>query len=171
LFRDTCCDILMILLYICVTWSCRIYDCSIYVLINRVWQAVSLVTNRPKEWTYLPPLVFGFSCYLIRRVGIRVAGQPGVRSCSRSTDVRPAHLMCVWSCSRLWWLWSTSRNERQTVARNHHWMFQACELGLPLQGWNSIQESSVSCGDWDCLIPLPYRVTRATWWLSNVMFG
>jgi hypothetical protein len=27
-----CCDILMILLYICVTWSWRIYDCSIYVL-------------------------------------------------------------------------------------------------------------------------------------------
>jgi hypothetical protein len=38
LFRDTCCDILMILLYICVTWSWRIYDCSVYVLINRVWQ-------------------------------------------------------------------------------------------------------------------------------------
>jgi hypothetical protein len=38
LFRDTCCDILMILLYICVTWSWRIYDCSIYVLINRLWQ-------------------------------------------------------------------------------------------------------------------------------------
>jgi hypothetical protein len=37
LFRDTCCDILMILLYICVTWSWRIYDCSVYVLINRVW--------------------------------------------------------------------------------------------------------------------------------------
>jgi hypothetical protein len=39
LFQDTCCDILMILLYICVTWSWRIYDCSIYVLINRVWHA------------------------------------------------------------------------------------------------------------------------------------
>jgi hypothetical protein len=24
-----------------------------------------------------------------------------------------------------------SRNERQTVARNNRWMFQACELGLP----------------------------------------
>jgi hypothetical protein len=29
--RDMCYDILMILLYICVTWSWRIYDCSIYV--------------------------------------------------------------------------------------------------------------------------------------------
>jgi hypothetical protein len=38
LFRDMCCDILMILLYICVTWSWRIYDCSICAFINRVWQ-------------------------------------------------------------------------------------------------------------------------------------
>jgi hypothetical protein len=29
------------LLYICVTWSWRIYDCSIYVLINRVWHAAT----------------------------------------------------------------------------------------------------------------------------------
>jgi hypothetical protein len=34
LFRD----MLMILFYICVTWSWRIYDCSVYVLVNRVWQ-------------------------------------------------------------------------------------------------------------------------------------
>jgi hypothetical protein len=83
---------------------------------HEIWQAVSLVTNRPEEWTYLSPLVFGFSCYSLRRVGIRVVGKPGVRSCIRSTDVRPAHWMCVWSCSRLWWIWSMSRNERQTVA-------------------------------------------------------
>jgi hypothetical protein len=37
LFRDMCCDILIILLYICVTWSWRIYDCSVYVIVNRVW--------------------------------------------------------------------------------------------------------------------------------------
>jgi hypothetical protein len=43
-------------------------------------------------------------------------GQPGVRSCSHATDVRPAHWMCIWSCSRLCWTWSTSQNERQMVA-------------------------------------------------------
>jgi hypothetical protein len=58
----------------------------------------------------------------------------GVRSCSRATDVYPAH-WCVYgptvACGgpdprvgmkgkRLLW--------------NDHWMFQACELGLPLQG-------------------------------------
>jgi hypothetical protein len=36
-------------------------------------------------------------------VGVRFAQRTGVRSCSRATGVRPAHLMCVWSYSRLWW--------------------------------------------------------------------
>jgi hypothetical protein len=36
--------------------------------------------------------------------------------CSCAIDVRPALWKCVWSCSRLSWIWSTSRNERQTVA-------------------------------------------------------
>jgi hypothetical protein len=27
------------------------------------------------------------------------------------------------------------------LLRNNRWMFQTCELSLPLQGWNSIQES------------------------------
>jgi hypothetical protein len=77
---------------------------------------VSLVTNRPEECTYLPPLAFGFSGYSLWHVGIRVARQPGIRSYSSAVDVRPAHWLCVWSCSRLWWIWSTSWNERQTVA-------------------------------------------------------
>jgi hypothetical protein len=62
----------------------------------RNMEAVSLVTNRPEEWTYLPPLVFGSSGYLIRSVGICVAGQPGVWSCSRATDLHPAHIGCVY---------------------------------------------------------------------------
>jgi hypothetical protein len=57
-----------------------------------------------------------FYVYTHRRVGIRVARQPEVWSCSRATDIRPAYWMCVWSCSRLWWHCSTIRNERQTVA-------------------------------------------------------
>jgi hypothetical protein len=27
---------------------------------REIWKAVSLVTNQPEEWTYLPPLVFWF---------------------------------------------------------------------------------------------------------------
>jgi hypothetical protein len=33
------------------------------------------------------------------------------------------------------------------LLRNDHWMFQACELGLPLQGLKFDSESSVSRGD------------------------
>jgi hypothetical protein len=63
-------------------------------------------SNQSARGVDIPPTtpILVFSCYSIRRVGIRVAGQPGVRPCSRSTGVRPAHWMCVWSCSRLWWI-------------------------------------------------------------------
>jgi hypothetical protein len=62
LFRDTCCDILMILLYICVTWSWRIYDCSIYVLINRVCQVWQ---NQPKLYRlkYASPFLRAPTCF------------------------------------------------------------------------------------------------------------
>jgi hypothetical protein len=50
LFRDMCCDILIILLHICVTWSWRIYDCSVYVFINRVWHRLSAVPTK-HHWT------------------------------------------------------------------------------------------------------------------------
>jgi hypothetical protein len=33
------------------------------------------------------------------------------------------------------------------LLRNDHWMFQVCELGLPLQGLKFDSESSVSHGD------------------------
>jgi hypothetical protein len=73
-----------------------------------------------------------------RRAGVRSAQRTGVRSCSRATDVRPAHL-CAYgptvACGGpdpqvgmkgKWLLW------------NDHWMFQACELGLPLQGYETL---------------------------------
>jgi hypothetical protein len=107
---------------------------------REIWEAVSLVTNRPSKWTYLPPLGFGFSGYSFRRVGIRVAGQPGVRSCSRATNVRPAHWMCVWSYSHLWWIWSTSRNERQTVASEQSLDIPSVWVRFSLARlWNLIQ--------------------------------
>jgi hypothetical protein len=100
---------------------------------REIWQAVSLVTNQPEEWTYLPPLVIWFfahapmcgstfrsGCEYVlqsRRLEAYVSHRrTGVWSCSRATDIRPAHWMCIWSYSHLWWIWSTSRNERQTVA-------------------------------------------------------
>jgi hypothetical protein len=72
---------------------------------------------------------------LIRRAGIRVAGQPGVWSCSRATDILPAHIGCAYgpavACGG-----SDPRvgMKGKRLLRNNRWMFQACELGLPLQG-------------------------------------
>jgi hypothetical protein len=68
-------------------------------------------------------------------VGIRVAGQSEVWSCSRATDIRPAHIGCAYgpavACGG-----SDPRvgMKGKRLLRNNHWMFQACELGLPLQG-------------------------------------
>jgi hypothetical protein len=98
-------------------------------------KAVSLVTNRPGKWTYLPPHVFGSSGYLIRRVGIRVAGQPGIWSYSHATDIRPAHIGCAYgpavTCGG-----PVPRPgmSGKRLLQNYRWIFQACELGLPLQG-------------------------------------
>jgi hypothetical protein len=51
------------------------------------------------------------------------------------------------------------------LLRNYRWMFQACELGLHCKV-KFDSESSASHDDWDYLIPLSHRVTRATiWWI------
>jgi hypothetical protein len=54
-----CCDILMILLYICVTWSWRIYDCSIYVLYKSgvTVRAVGLIPRIEELWSNLKRLI------------------------------------------------------------------------------------------------------------------
>jgi hypothetical protein len=104
--------------------------------------------------------------YTHRCVGIRVAEQPGVWSCSRATDIRPAHWMWVWFCSLLWWHCSTTRNERQMVASERPIGVPSVWVRFTLQGLKFDSESSISRGDWDCLILLPHRVTRATlWWV------
>jgi hypothetical protein len=100
---------------------------------HEIWKAVSLVTNRPEKWTYLPPLVIWF--FLThRRAGVRSAQRTGVQSCSRATDVYPAH-WCVYGPT----VTCGGPDPRvgmkgKRLLRNDHWMFQACELGLPLQG-------------------------------------
>jgi hypothetical protein len=91
-------------------------------------------SNQSARRVDIPPTTRNLVFLMHRHAGVRSTQRIGVRSCSRATDVCPAHWMCVWSYSRLWWPFSTSRYERQTVARNDHLMFQACELGLPLQG-------------------------------------
>jgi hypothetical protein len=74
-------------------------------------------SNQSARRVDIPPTTRNLVFLMHRHAGVRSTQRIGVRSCSRATDVCPA-----------------SRNERQTVARNDHLMFQACELGLPLQG-------------------------------------
>jgi hypothetical protein len=57
-----------------------------------------------------------FYVYTHRHVEVRSTEQTGIRPYSRAVDVCPAHWMCVWSCSRLWWHRSTTRNESQMVS-------------------------------------------------------
>jgi hypothetical protein len=101
-----------------------------------------------------------------QRVGVHSAEQTGIWSYSHAVDVCPAHWMCVWSCSRLWWHCSTTRNERQMVALERPVGVPSMWVRFILQGLKFDSESSVSHGDWDCLILLPDRVTRAIlWWV------
>jgi hypothetical protein len=101
-----------------------------------------------------------------RRVGVRSAEQTGIRSYSSAVDVYPAHRMCVWSCSRLWWHCSTTWNERQTVASEWPFGVPSVWVRFTLQGLKFDSELSFSRGDWDCLILLPHRVTSAIlWWV------
>jgi hypothetical protein len=112
-----------------------------------------------------------FYVYTHRHVGVRSAEQTGVRSYSRAVDVCPAHWMCVWSCSRLWWHYSMTRNERQTVVSEWPVSVLSVWVRFTLQGLKFDSESSISRGDWDCLTLLPHRVTRAILWWVILMYA
>jgi hypothetical protein len=103
---------------------------------REIWKAVSLVTNRPKEWTYVPPLVIWFFTRTDMRQYVPRSGQEYGHVVTLHTYV--LHIGCAYgptvACGgpdprvgikgkRLLW--------------NDHWIFQACELGLPLQGYET----------------------------------
>jgi hypothetical protein len=97
-------------------------------------------------------------------------GQPGLRTCSRATGVRPAHIECAYGPAVACGgpdPWPGMRGKR--LLRDDLWMFQACVLGLPCKV-EFDSESSASHEDWDCLSLLPHGVTRAIIWLSKMMF-
>jgi hypothetical protein len=73
-------------------------------------------SNQSARGVDIPPTTRNLVFLTHRRAEVRSAQRTGVRSCSRATDICPAHLVCVRSYNRLWWPCSTSRNERQTVA-------------------------------------------------------
>jgi hypothetical protein len=112
-----------------------------------------------------------FYVYMHRHVGVHSAEQMGIWPYSHAVDVCPAHWMFVWSCSHLWWLCSMTRNETQTVASEQPVGVPSVWVRFTLQGFKFDSESSVSRGDWDCLILLPHRVTREIFWWEILRYA
>jgi hypothetical protein len=131
-----------------------------------LWNMVSGKPSNQSAWQVdsSPTTRLLIYVYTHRCVGVRSAEQTGIRSYSRAIDVCPAYWMCVWSCSRLWWHCSTTRNERQTIASEWPIGIPSMWVRFTLQGLKFDSESSISRGDWDCLILLPHRVTREILW-------
>jgi hypothetical protein len=100
---------------------------------REIRKAVSLVTNRPEEWTYLPPLVIWFFSRTDMREYVPHSGQEYGHVVALQTYV--LHNWCAYgptvACGG-----PTPRvgMKGKWLLRNDRWMFQACELGLPLQG-------------------------------------
>jgi hypothetical protein len=113
---------------------------------REIWKAVSLVTNRSEEWTYLPPLIFLFFTRTDVREYIPRSGQDYGHVVALQTYV--LHIGCAYvptvACGG-----PVPRvgMKGKRLLRNDHWMFQAYELGLPRKVWKFDSESSVSRGD------------------------
>jgi hypothetical protein len=103
---------------------------------REIWQAVSLITNRPEEWTYLPPLVIWFFTRTDVREYVPRSGQEYGHVVMLQTYV--LHIGCAYGAT----VACGGPDPRvgmngKRLLRNDPWMFQACELGLPLQGYET----------------------------------
>jgi hypothetical protein len=96
---------------------------------REIWKAVSLVTNWPEEWTYLPPLVIWFFTRTDVREYVLRSGQEYGHVVVLQTYV--PHIGCAYGPD------PRVGMKGKRLLRNDHWMFQACELGLPLQGYET----------------------------------
>jgi hypothetical protein len=104
---------------------------------REIWKAVSLVTNRPEEWTYLPPLVIWFFTRTDVWEYVPRSGQEYGHVVVLQMYV--LHIGCAYgptvACGG-----RVPRVEMKgkRLLRNNRWMFQVCELGLPLQGFGNL---------------------------------
>jgi hypothetical protein len=103
---------------------------------REIWKAVSLVTNQPEEWTYLPPLIIWFFTRTNMFEYILHSGQEYGHVVVLQTYV--LHIGCAYGPT----VACGGPDPRvgmkgKQLLRNDHWMFQACELGLPLQGYEA----------------------------------
>jgi hypothetical protein len=93
-------------------------------------KAVSLVTNQPEEWTYLPPLVIWFFSRTDMREYV-----PRSRPEYSHIVVLQTYVLHNW-CAYGPTVACGGPVPRvgmkgKWLLRNDCWMFQACELGLP----------------------------------------
>jgi hypothetical protein len=91
-------------------------------------------SNQSAQGVEIPPTTRNLVFHTHRHAGVRSAQRTGVRSCSRATDVCPAYwcaygptVACGGPVPRV-------GMKGKRLLQNDRWMFQACELGLPLQG-------------------------------------
>jgi hypothetical protein len=91
-------------------------------------------SNQAARGVDIPPTTRNLVFHTHRRAGIYSTQRTGVRSCSRATEVCPVHwcaygptVACGGSDPRV-------GMKGKWLLRNDLWIFQACELGLPLQG-------------------------------------
>jgi hypothetical protein len=61
---------------------------------REIWKAVNLVTNRPEEWTYLPPLIIWFFTRTDVREYVLRSGQEYGRVVALQTYV--LHIECAY---------------------------------------------------------------------------
>jgi hypothetical protein len=119
---------------------------------REIWKAVSLVTNRPEEWTYLPPLVFWFFTRTDVREYVLRSGQEYGHIVTLHTYV--LHVGCEFGPT----VACGGPDPRvgmkgKRLLRNDLWMFQECELGLPLQGYET--RFVIVCFSWRLRLLIP----------------
>jgi hypothetical protein len=85
----------------------------------------------------IPPTTRNLVFHTHRHAGVCSTQWIGVRSFSRATDVSPAHWCAYGPTVACGGPDPRVRMKGKRLLRNDHWMFQACELGLPLQGYET----------------------------------
>jgi hypothetical protein len=91
-------------------------------------------SNQSTRGVDIPPTTRNLIFLTHRHAGVRSAQQTGVQSCSHAIDVCPAHWCAYGPTVACGGPDPRVGMKGKQLLRYDHWMFQACELGLPLQG-------------------------------------
>jgi hypothetical protein len=90
-------------------------------------------SNQSARGVDIPHITRNLVFHTHRCAGVRSAQRKGVRSCSRATDVCPAHWCAYGTTFACGGPDPRVGMKSKRLLGNDRWMFQACELGLPLQ--------------------------------------